>query len=379
MLLIKNGLIHDAVHETPYVADIAVENGKIAQIGKDLPAEGAAVVDAAGLSVYPGFIDAHCHAGVKGYGIGYENNEDNEKHDSVSPQLRGIDGFNPFDETLPAARAAGVTTICVGPGSCNVLGGTFAVVKTVGTCADDMCINPCAAMKCAFGENPKKAYMSSGISTRMSVAAKLREALFKAFEYDRKIRAAEGDPAKMPAFDMKSNALLPVVRGEIPLKAHAHTAHDICTAIRIAKEFGVRLTLEHVTEGALIVKELAREDYPLAVGPTVSVPGKYETRRKSWDTPAILQRAGCRVSITADAPVTPLELLPLYAGLAIKAGMDPFAALQAITINPARHIGAEARVGSLEVGKDADIVLADGSPFEIATAVKRVFIDGVEV
>ena len=378
MLLIKNGFVHDAIHEKPYAANILVENGKIKAISADLSAD-AETVDASGLSVYPGFVDAHSHIGLNGYGIGYECLENNEKNDSVCPQLRGIDGFNPFDAALPEARDAGVTTVCVGPGSANVVGGTFAVMKTAGKSADDMCVIPAAAMKCAFGENPKKIHRESDISSRMTVAAKLRELLFKSFEYDSKLRAAGDDPAKAPAFDMKLHAMLPVVRGEIPLKAHAHQTNDILTAIRIAKEFGVKMTLEHVTEGHLVADIIAEAGYPVAVGPSASYPSKYELRGKTWETPAVLHRAGCRVSITCDAPVTRQNFLPLWAGLAIRAGLDPFAALQAITINPARHIGADARVGSLEVGKDADIVLTDGSPFEINTRVCRVWIDGKEV
>lgn len=377
MIIIRNGLVHDAIHETPYTADIVVENGKISAIAPNVtvPAD-AEVIDAAGLEVYPGFVEAHGHTGLDGSGIGYEGADYNEMNDILSPQLRGIDGFQPFDPAITEARNAGVTTICVGPGSANVLGGTFTVVKTIGKRIDDMTVIKENAMKCAFGENPKRCYRNSGDSTRMSTAAKLREMLFKAKEYDRKIKAAGDDPSKLPPFDMKLNALLPVIRGQMPLKAHAHQADDIFTAIRIAKEFGLKLTLEHVTEGHLIVDELAKENYPLAVGPTLTHPTKFELRNKSWITPGVLQKAGCQVSIITDSPVIPQSYLPLCAGLAVKAGMDPFGALQAITINPAKHIGAEDRVGSLEVGKDADIVLTDGCPFEVSTKVEKVLIDG---
>ncbi len=377
MIIIRNGLVHDAVNETPYKADIAVENGKILAIAPDYPAPAdAEVIDASGLEVYPGFVEAHGHTGLDGSGIGYEGQDYNEMNDILSPQLRGIDGFQPFDPAITEARNAGVTTICVGPGSANVLGGTFTVVKTVGKRVDDMTVIRENAMKCAFGENPKRCYRNSGDSTRMSTAGKLREMLFKAKEYDAKIRAAGDDPSKKPPFDMKLNSLLPVIRGEMPLKAHAHQADDIFTAIRIAKEFGVKLTLEHVTEGHLIADELAKENYPLAVGPTLTHPSKFELRNKSWTTPGVLQKAGCQVSIITDSPVIPQAYLPLCAGLAVKAGMDPFGALQAITINPAHHIGAQERVGSLEAGKDADIVLTDGCPFEVSTKIHMVLIDG---
>ncbi len=377
MRILQGGLIHDAVHKEPYIADIEIENGKITRIGEGLSVpDGATVVDISGLNVYPGFVEAHGHIGLDGYGIGYEGADYNEMGDSVSPHLRAIDGIQPFDKSLREAREAGVTTLCVGPGSANVLGGTFAVIKPVGKRVDDMLVIKEAAMKCAFGENPKRCYRDKGISCRMSTAAKLREALFKAREYKRKVDAAEGDPAKMPPFDMKMNALIPVLEKKIPLKAHAHQADDMFTALRIAKEFDVNITLEHCTEGHLIADELAAENVMMAVGPTLGHATKFELRNKSWSTPAVLSEAGCHVSITTDSPVIPQKYLPICAGMAIEAGMDPFKALQAITINPAEHLGVADRVGSLEAGKDADIVICEGSPFEIACKVKQVYING---
>ena len=377
-VLIRGGLVHDAVHETPYTADILCENGKIAAIAPSISApEGCEIIDASGKNVYPGFVEAHGHVGLDGYGIGYEGKDYNEYNEPVTPQLRAIDGIKPGDYSLMEAAAAGVTCLCTGPGSSNVLGGTFAAIKTCGRRVEDMLVKADVAMKCAFGENPKRCYRDKGISTRMSTAAKLREMLFKAREYDRKIRAAGDDESKLPPFDMKLNALLPVIRGEMPLKAHAHQADDMFTAIRIAKEFGVRLTLEHCTEGHLVADLLAAEHLPMAVGPSLGDASKYELRKKTWKTPAILDEAGCQVSIITDAPVTPLKYLPLCAGFAVHAGMNPFHALQAITLNPARHIGIEDRVGSLEVGKDADVVVMDGSCFEISSTVCHVLIDGV--
>ena len=234
-------------------------------------------------------------------------------------------------------------------------------------------------MKCAFGENPKRVYNSKTDSCRMTTAAILRDALARARRYAEKLDAAGDDVSKKPAYDSKLEALLPVIRGELPLKAHAHQANDIFTAIRIAEEFGVKLTLEHVTEGHLIADELAGTGYPMAVGPTMSHASKVELQNKSWTTPGVLARAGCQVSIITDNSVIQQENLPLCAGMAVKAGMDPFQALQAITINPARHIGVADRVGSVEVGKDADLVLTDGCPFAISTRVLRVLIDGETV
>lgn len=384
MLWIKNGMVHDAIHEEPYLADILVKDGKIAAIGERLKTEtetgdNIRTVDAEGLHVYPGFVEAHGHIGLDGYGIGYEGMDYNEMNDIISPQMRGIDGVKPMDAAFPHAAAAGVTCVCVGPGSANVLGGTFTVIKTVGKRVDDMVVRDGVAMKCAFGENPKRVYREKKDSSRMTTAALLRETLFKAKEYMEKKEAAGDDVTKLPAFDMKMEALLPVMKGQIPLKAHAHATEDIFTALRIAKEFGLKITLEHVTEGHLIVEELAKENVPLAVGPTLTSASKFELRNKSWTTPGLLAKAGCQVSIITDSPVIPQEYLPLCAGLAVQAGMDSFAALQAITIHPAKHAGVADRVGSLEVGKDADLVITEGCPFEITSRVKYVFIDGKEV
>ena len=373
-ICIKNGRIHDAVREEAYVADILIENSWIAAIGENLT--GDEIIDATGLEIWPGFIDAHTHLGLDGYATGPEGRDYNEMNDICCPQLRAIDGINPMDRSIELARNAGVTTVCTGPGSANVLGGTFTAIKTVGKRVDKMIVKAEVAMKCAFGENPKRVYQSKCDSCRMTTAAVLRDALSRARRYAEKLDAAGDDLSKRPAFDMKLEALLPVIRGEMPLKAHAHQANDIFTAIRIAKEFGVKLTLEHVTEGHLIADELAETGYPMAVGPTMSHATKVELQNKSWTTPGVLARAGCLVSIITDSSVIQQENLPLCAGMAIKAGMDPFQALQAITITPARHIGIADRVGSLEPGKDADIVLTDGSPFEISTLVHRVYING---
>ena len=379
-MLIRNGTVYDAVRREPYRADIRTENGKIAAIAPALtPTDGEEIFEAEGLRVYPGLIDAHTHIGLDDYGIGSPGQDYNEYNDPVTPQLRAVDSFYPHDLAIPHALRAGVTTVCAGPGSSNVLGGTFVAVKLWGNCVDDMLVKESAAMKCAFGENPKRCYASKGVSARMTVAAKLRETLFKAREYMEKLDAAGDDASKRPGFDIKYEALLPVLRGEIPLKAHAHRADDICTAIRIAKEFGVKLTIEHCTEGHLIVDELVRAGYPVAVGPSLTSASKSELLYKTFETPGILAKAGLSVSIITDAPVIPQEYLPLCAGLAVKAGMDPFDALRAITINPAKHIGIEDRVGSIEVGKDADLVLAADDIMLAGTAPEAVLLNGERV
>ena len=379
-MIIRHGTIHDAVNCVPYQSDIRIINGKIVEIGQEL-AQGKdeTVFEATGKQIYPGFVDAHSHLGLDNYGMGYEGHDYNEMGDIVACQLRGIDSYYPQDKAIPMALSGGVTTVGVGPGSANVLGGTFFAVKTYGNCVDDIIVKDPVAMKCAFGENPKRCYRDRGDSARMTTAAKLREMLFAARDYMERKEAAGDDIKARPKYDMKMEALIPVLKGELPLKAHAHRADDICTALRIAKEFGVRITLEHVTEGHLVVEELKRANVPLAVGPSLTNASKIELVNKTFATPGILARAGLQVSIITDAPVIPEQYLSLCAGLAVKSGMDPFEALKAITINPAKHLGIEDRVGSLETGKDADLVIADGNPMESATVIEAVFLNGARV
>ena len=377
MICIKNGWVHDAVHEEPYIADVLADKGKITAIGKNLIVpQDCEIIDATDKNVYPGFVEAHCHIGLDGSGIGFEGDDCNEMTDILTPQLRAIDGINPMDPTFREAALAGITTVCTGPGSANVVGGTFTAIKTVGKRVDKMIVKKEVAMKCAFGENPKRCYKDKNNYSRMSTASKLREMLLKAREYDRKVLAAGSDESKLPAYDMKLEALRPVLHGELPLKAHAHQANDIFTALRIAQEFNVKITLEHVTEGHLIVDELKDEPVPMAVGPSLTHASKFELRNKTFETPGILANAGCQVSIITDSPVIPQQYLPLCAGLAIKSGMKEWDALKAITINAAKHIGIEDRVGSLEIGKDADILVMEGSCFEVSAQPEIVIIDG---
>ncbi len=379
-MIIKNGIIHDAVKTRPYKADIQIRDGKILKIAQGIRADkNEKTIDVEGKDIYPGFVDAHSHLGLDGYGIGFEGQDYNEMNDIVSPQLRGIDSFNPMDPTVRQAMEAGVTCVGTGPGSANVLGGTFFAVKTFGKCVDDMILKDPIAMKCAFGENPKRVYREKGNYARMSTAAKLREYLSKAKEYMEKKEAAGDDIFKRPAYDSKLEALIPVLKKEIPLKAHAHQANDILTAIRIAREFDIRLTLEHVTEGHLIADILARYDYPCAVGPTLSHASKFELQNKTWKTPAILCEKGLNVSIITDAPVIPQQHLAMCAAIAMKNGLKEEDALKAITINPARHLGVDDRVGSLEPGKDADILVFSESPFAAGVCPDMVFINGKKV
>ena len=362
MIFIKNGYI-----KTMAGADIENgcilldDNGKIAAIGTDITApEGAQIIDAEGRLVTPGCVEAHCHTGCSEEIIGDKGSDHNEKSDPITPHLRAIDAIRPEDGRVEDARRGGITTLCTGPGSANVVGGAFAAIKPVGNITDDMVIKFPAAMKCAFGENPKGAYGASKKApvTRMATAALMRELLTKARAYQ---QAKDGD-GEDPKYDMKLEAMLPVMRGEIPLKAHAHRTDDIFTAIRIAQEFGVKMTLDHCTEGHLIADKLAEYGYPALVGPSFGSKSKPEVAQKGFHSLKILHEAGVKICIITDAQVTPIESLPMWAGMAVDAGLPMEEAWRAITINPAEVIGVADRVGSLEVGKDADVVIWTKDP-----------------
>ena len=362
MLLIKNGYIKTMAGPDIENGSILIgDDGKIAAVGKDLIVlEGCTIVDAKGRLVTPGLVEAHCHTGLHNEAVGWEGMDYNEGVDPVTPQMRAIDSIWPIDEAFRLARQGGVTTCCTGPGSANVLGGTFVAIKTYGNRVDDMIVKYPIAMKCAFGENPKRFYGQQGKKaplTRMGTAALLRETLFKAKNYMEK-----KDRGEEPAFDMKLEAMLPVMRGEIPLKAHAHRCDDIFTSIRIAKEFGVGLTLDHCTDGACIAEELAKEGYPAFVGPSLGSKTKIELASKSFEAPGILHQAGVKVSIITDAPVIPQHYLSMCAGQAVQAGLPMEEGWKAITCNPAESIGIADRVGSLEPGKDGDVVIWSADP-----------------
>ena len=361
MLLIQNAYIKPITGPDIPGGCLLADGGRIAAIAPHIdPPEGCTVIDAGGRLLTPGCVEAHCHIGLDNECLRWEGMDYNEVVEPLTPQLRAIDSINPQDGAFPNGLRGGVTTACTGPGSANVVGGTFTVLKLAGKRVDNMLLKEPAAMKCAFGENPKGCYgqgMKKSPMTRMAVAALLRELLFKTQRYrDDKLAG------KNPPFDMKLEAMLPVINGEIPLKCHAHRADDILTAVRIAKEFGVKATLDHCTDGELISDELAKEGLPVFVGPTLGSKSKAELRHKSFTTPGALYKAGLTVSIITDAPVIPLEKLPMCAGLAADAGLPMDEAWRAITINPARSLGIDSRVGSLEPGKDADFVLWTADP-----------------
>lgn len=379
MIIIKNGTLLDVEKSKFEKMDISIEDGKITGIKKSIkPKKDDEIIDATDKIVAPGFIDAHCHLGLMGDSVGFENDDVNEKSDPITPQLRAIDGIDPMDRVFTEAYQGGVTSVATGPGSANVIGGQFAAIKTFGKRIDKMIIKAPIAMKCAFGENPKRFYGTKGKmpTTRMGTAGMLRETLQKAKEYMLKSEAAGDDITKKPQYDARLEALIPVLKKEIPLKAHAHKANDIFTAIRIAKEFDVKMTLDHSTDARCIVDELAEENYPMIVGPSLGHRTKVELINKSFKTAAVLNKAGIKISITTDSPVIPLQHLPICAALAVKDGLDKWEALKAISINPAEILGLEDRVGSIKVGKDADIVIWSADPLQIDAKVEYTIIDG---
>lgn len=381
MLVIKNAYLKPITSPDIPCGQLLVDGGKIVAMGEtvDAPAD-AQVFDAAGCLVTPGFIDAHTHIGLHEESVRWEGQDYNEMSSPVTPGMRAIDAINPMDEAFMNAIRGGVTSAVTGPGSANVIGGTFVAIKLHGRRVDDMVLRNPVAMKVAFGENPKGCYGQNGKkepNTRMAIAALLREELAKTKRYADDIAAAEADPTKTRPYDFDLEAMLPVIRREIPLKVHAHRADDMLTALRIAHEFNVDVTLDHVTEGHLIADILAEEGRPVLVGPSLGSKSKFELKEKTFATPGILHRAGLPVCIITDAPVIPLCHLPLCAGLAVKEGLDEDEAWRAITINPARVAGIDARVGSLEVGKDADIAVFEGNPLrDVQCVTRQVFISG---
>ena len=381
-MLIINGVVHTMdgpVIENGYVA---LAGSKITRVGpmEDCPAswEGE-VLDAQGGHVCPGFIDAHCHLGMFGDALGFESDDGNEETDPCTPQLRAIDAVNPLDRCFAEARAAGVTTVLTGPGSANPISGQFAALKTDGRWVDAMVARAPAAMKLALGENPKQVYHDRDETpvTRMATAAIIRENLRKAVEYGEKLdKATRDEDTDPPDYDAKLEALLPVVRGELPVHIHAHRADDIATGVRIAKEFGLRCVIVHGTEGHLIPDLLAREKIPVITGPALGDRSKPELANMTLENPAILWKAGVRFAICTDHPEVPIQYLPLCAALAVKGGLDPEEALAAITVTAARIAGLDGALGSLAPGREADIVVTDRHPLELLGQVRAVFMGG---
>jgi len=384
-MLIINGTVYTMDGITIPNGYVAVSGTKIAKVGpmEECPDhwEGE-IVDARQGHIMPGFVDAHCHLGLFGDALGFEADDGNEATDPCTPHLRAIDAINPLDRCFEEARAAGVTTVLTGPGSANPISGQFAAIKTTGKWVDAMVVQAPVAMKFALGENPKCVYNERHETpvTRMATAAIIRENLSKALEYAEKLdRAAEDEDEDKPDYDAKLEALLPVVRGEIPMHIHAHRADDIATGIRISKEFGLKCVIVHGTEGHLIPELLEQEDVPVITGPCLGDRSKPELANMTIETPNILRMHGVKVAICTDHPEVPIQHLPLCATMAVKGGMTPEGALAAITINPAKIAGLDHRIGSLAPGKDADIVITSGHPVNPLSRVRAVYIEGKQV
>ncbi len=381
-MLIINGTVHTMdgpVIENGYVA---VSGSKIAAVGpmEECPAswEGE-TFDARGGHICPGFLDVHCHLGMFGDALGFESDDGNEETDPCTPHLRAIDAINPLDRCFAEARAAGVTTVLTGPGSANPVSGQFAALKTDGRWVDAMVVRAPVAMKLALGENPKQVYHDRDETpvTRMATAAIIRENLRKAVEYGEKVdKATQEEDADPPDYDARLEALLPVVRGELPVHIHAHRADDIATGVRIAKEFNLKCVMVHGTEGHLIPELLAEEEIPVITGPALGDRSKPELSNMTLENPARLRRAGVEIAICTDHPEVPIQYLPLCAALAVKGGLDEESALAAITISAAKIAGLGDSLGSLTPGKEADVVVTDRHPLELLSRVVAVLFGG---
>lgn len=382
MLYIIGGKVITMEGETWEKGYLCIEEGKIKDLGpmkNNAPfplqtGDKVQILNASHCIVMPGLIEAHCHMGITEEKKGMEGDDCNETVNPITPYLRAIDAINPMDAAFDDAVRAGITAAMIGPGSANVVGGTFAFVKTHGRSIDKLAVKSPAAMKVAFGENPKVNYSGLGKSpsTRMAIAAMLREELFKASAYMEKKKKGM-EPWEQ---DFKYECYLPVLTGEIPLKAHVHRADDILTAIRIAKEFHLNMTLDHCSEGHLIAQEVKESGFPAIVGPDLASRNKIEVQNMAFKTVGILNKAGVKTAITTDHPVSLIQALPMCAGLAVKSGMEENEAMKSITLYPAQICGVDERMGSLKKGKDADVVIFNGNPLEIATKVMCTLIDG---
>ena len=383
-MMIVNGVVHPMDGPVIQRGYVAFKDEKITAVGpmEELTAVVEDALDAQGGHILPGFIDAHCHLGLFGDSLGFEADDGNESTDPCTPQLRAIDGVNPLDRCFQEAREGGVTTVLTGPGSANPIAGQFVALKTDGRWVDQMVVKAPAAMKFALGENPKSVYNDRKETpvTRMATAAIIREELSKALEYQDKQDKADQDPeTDMPDYDAKLEALAPVLRGEVPAHFHAHRADDIATAVRLSKEFGLKYVIVHGTEGYKISDLLATEGAAVITGPCLTDRSKPELVGQTLENPALLAKAGVRVAICTDHPETPIQYLPLCAAMAVRGGMGEEEALAAITRNPAEIAGIGHRVGTLTPGKDADIVVTQGHPFDWNGKITAVFLEGRQI
>lgn len=377
-MILTNGKIYTMEGRIIEKGSIHIKDKKIAKIIEDkYYLEGENIIDLKGASVYPGFIDAHTHLGILEENMGFEGNDINETSDPITPHLRGIDGINPMDGCFKRAIKAGVTSVLTGPGSANVMGGEFAAIKTYGISVDEMIIKAPVALKVAFGENPKRFYNAKGKTpiTRMGTAALLRQTITEAINYKNK-KAKAINNNEIFEIDLKMEAILPVLDKKIPLKAHAHRADDILTALRIAKEFDLDITLDHCTEGHLVKDQIKASGKPVLLGPGMHYNSKIELTNRSFEAAAILSKMGVKVAIITDHPVVEIQYLPLSAALCVKAGMSENEAIRAITINAAEIAGIDHKVGSIKEGKDADLAIFNGNPLDIFTETLYTIVDG---
>lgn len=379
MLLIKNAKILTMTGTDYENGSVLIEGGKIAEIGSEVSNRNQMpeVIDAGGCWVMPGIIEAHCHIGIIEERKGFEGDDCNEMTAPTTPYLKALDAINPMDSAFHNALSAGITGVMVGPGSSNIVGGQFVFIKTYGRSIDKMAVLEPAAMKIALGENPKTNYDKKNVmpTTRMAIGALLREELTEAAQYAQDKKAAQ-ESDKSYKKEFRKECWLPVLNREIPLKAHVHRADDILTAIRIAKEFNLRMTLDHCTEGHLIAEEIRESGFPAVVGPTLSSRNKIETQNADFKTPGVLHKAGIKIAITTDHPVTRIQDIAICAGFAAKEGLGIEEALRAITINAAEICNVSHKIGSLQVGKDADIAIFDGNPMEVFTKTMYTIING---
>ena len=377
-MLIINGKINPVTSLAIENGYIQITDGKIAKIGamSELNITEQDTLDAAGGHVFPGFIDAHCHLGMWEDSLAFEGDDGNESTDPITPHLRAIDGLNPLDKCFEEARQAGITTVMTGPGSANPIGGLFAAIKTAGRRVDDMILLSPACMKFALGENPKSVYNAKNQTpiTRMATAAIIRETLEKAVEY--KVKKLSDDPDETPDFDAKLESLIPLLEKRITAHFHAHRADDIFTAMRIAKEFNLDYVIVHGTQGHTVADILGQEAAKVIAGPIICDRSKPELSALTPKGPGLLAAQGVSVAICTDHPVIPVQYLPLCTALAVKEGMNPDAAIQAVTINAARICNIADRVGSLEPGKDADIVIHSAHPLDFNSRAQYVLVDG---
>ena len=374
MILLKNGKVLTMTGVNYDAGDVLVADGKIRAVGAGLCApEGAQVIDCTGRTVMPGMIDAHCHIGLSEDGTMYEGEDSNEAVNPVTPHVRAIDGINPADVAIREARLGGVTTVCVGPGNSNVFGGVMSVFKTRGSRIDDMLMKETFAVKAALGEGPKETYAPKKVMpmTRMGIAGLMREHLVRARTYlDKK---ASG---RLDKIDLRYEALGRVLEREIPLVVHANRMDDIYTALRIKREFAIDLVLTQASDAYLIADAIREAGVPVVLVSVLTGRLSVEMARMSHRAPVVLEQAGVTYCISTDAPPVPIQFLPTSAASAVREGLDPEAALRAVTITPARVLGIDERVGSLEPGKDADIVVYGGSPFNLMSRIELVMMDG---